>query len=146
MSELFKIVLTSSLTVCGGIFLLVAGQIITKFFIEPIHEQFRLIGEIADSLVFYANVYGNPGFGDPERMSKASDKLRQQASQLRARTNAIRGYQLWQFLRIVPKREGVMEASRNLIGLSNSIHQGDPKTNNEREKAIIEYLRIGDLE
>ncbi|MCJ7635467.1 hypothetical protein MUP77_24145, partial [Candidatus Bathyarchaeota archaeon] len=63
MSELFKIVLTSSLTIFGGIVVLTMGQIITKFFIEPIHEQFRLIGEINDSLIYYANVYCNAGFG-----------------------------------------------------------------------------------
>ena len=42
MSELFKIVLTSSITVLSGILVFVGGQLIAKFFIEPIHEQRRL--------------------------------------------------------------------------------------------------------
>ncbi|MFN6188908.1 MAG: hypothetical protein ACK460_22975, partial [Microcystis sp.] len=71
MSELFKIILTSSLTVIGGIIVLVVGQIITKFFIEPIHEQAKAIGEIAYSLTMYSNVYGNPGILKREKMDEA---------------------------------------------------------------------------
>jgi len=97
----------------------VCGQIITKFFIEPIHEQKRLIGEIADSLIFYANLYGNPEYPKTEKTYEASKVLRQQASQLRAKTHAIPWYKLWQFLSIVPKGSNVVEASSNLIGLSN---------------------------
>jgi hypothetical protein len=142
MSELFKIILTASLTVIGGILVFVVGQIIAKFFIEPMHEQFRLIGEIANSLIFYANVYSNPGSGKPDKMDEASKMLRQQASQLMARTHAIRWYKLWQFLRIVPKYVDVIEASRNLIGPSNSIHQGNPMVNNDMRKGIEKRLRI----
>ena len=142
MSELFKIVLTSSLTILGGILVFVVGRIIERFSIEPIHEQLRLTGEIADSLIFYANLYSSPGIGNPEKMGEASKVLRQQASQLMARTHVIPWYKLWQLLRIVPKHTDVIEASRNLIGLSNSIHQGDPMVNNDRRKEIEKRLRI----
>jgi hypothetical protein len=42
--------------------------------------------------VIYANVYCNPGSGEPEKMDEASKVLRQQASQLEARTHAIPWY------------------------------------------------------
>ena len=60
MSELFKILLTSFLTVFSGTVVFVAGQNVSRFFIEPIHEQRRLIGEIAYVLIFYAPFYAIP--------------------------------------------------------------------------------------
>lgn len=56
MSELYKIILTSSLTVLGGVITFVAGQIVIKFLIEPIHNYMQLVSEIADTLILYANV------------------------------------------------------------------------------------------
>ena len=53
MSETLKIVLTSSRTILGGIVVFVVGQVITKFVIEPMHERSKLIGEIANSLIYY---------------------------------------------------------------------------------------------
>ncbi len=144
MSEVERIVITSCSTVVVGVFVLVAGQILTKFFIEPIHEQFRVIGEIADSLVFYANVYSNPGTAPRENMDEASMKLRQQASRLRARTSAVRWYGLWEKLRVVRRRGNIVEAAGNLIGLSNCIHQsvGNGRENGRRRDAIMSMLGI----
>ncbi|MFN8413659.1 MAG: hypothetical protein U0Z26_14840 [Anaerolineales bacterium] len=57
--EFYKIILTSSITLCGGVLTLVAGQVLIKFLIEPFQNYVKLIAEIADSLVFYANVGGS---------------------------------------------------------------------------------------
>jgi hypothetical protein len=143
MTELEKIILTSCLTIFGGVVVIVGGQIITKFFIEPIHDQFRLIGEIDDSLIFYANLLINPGSGKPEKMEEASQKLRQQSSQLRARTNAIRWYELWEFIGLVLKHTDVIKASRNLMALSQFVHHGNALENEERLKEIKKRLKIG---
>jgi hypothetical protein len=43
------------LTILGGITIFVGGQILIKFIIEPFYEQSKLIGEIANSLIYYAN-------------------------------------------------------------------------------------------
>jgi hypothetical protein len=142
MSELYKIILTAGLTILGGVFVYTRGQIISKFFIEPIHDQSRCIGEISDSLIFYANQYSNPGTGKLDDMDKASRVLRQQASLLIARTHIIRWYSLFEFLKLVPKRSAVTEASKNLIGLSNSIHRGDPLVNGNRRREIERSLNI----
>ena len=142
MTELEKIFITSFLTIFGGVVVFVLGQIITKFFVEPIHDQFRLIGEIADSLIFYANLYMNPGSGKPEKMDEAAQKLRQQSSQLRARTYAIRWYELWEFVGLVLKRTDVMVASHNLMWLSQFVHQGDALENEERRWEIEKRLGI----
>ena len=146
MSEAWQIMLTSCLTVFGAIVVLVAGQIITKFHIEPIHEQLRLIGEIADSLVFYANVYSNPEVAQEKKRVEASEVFRRHASQLRAKSNAIPWYQFWQSLiRGIPKDEDVQEAAKSLIGLSNSIRGPDDnavEANRDRCDNIVRRLRI----
>ncbi|MFN4857260.1 MAG: hypothetical protein ACK5EU_02905 [Pseudanabaena sp.] len=145
MSELFKIILTSSLTVIGGIIVLVVGQIITKFFIEPIHEQAKAIGEIAYSLTMYSNVYGNPGILKREKMDEASTSLRKCAGQLLARTYALKPYWFWEKLGVVRKFDAVELASKRLIGLSNFLYdpQGDIKAMNDWETEIKTVLRIG---
>jgi len=142
MSELFRIVLTSAFTILGGIFVLVVGQIVIKFFIEPIHEQSNIVGEIAESLVYYARQYSNPGSGKPEEMYEAAKVFRQLASRLIARTHAIRWYKFWQSRRIVPQWDDVIEASRNLTGLSNSIREGDPRQNQRWAEQIRKGLHI----
>jgi hypothetical protein len=171
MSELLKIVLTSSLTVLGGIIVFVTGQIVVKFLIEPFHNYKKLVGEIADSLVYYANVgpvvhdlylqqledaveLENPRSEmtekrlkmiierDWERMDLAQNVLRQQASQLMGATNTIPLYKLWAFLRILPKQEEIIKASSNLIGFSNSTGSFRDRDIGKRQKDIAKYLHI----
>lgn len=55
MSEVYKIILTSLSTILGGIIIFTVSQIVMKFVIEPLHEQSKLIGEIAYSLIYHAN-------------------------------------------------------------------------------------------
>lgn len=38
--------LTSSLTILGGVVVFSLSQIVQKFLIEPVHEQAKVIGEI----------------------------------------------------------------------------------------------------
>lgn len=143
MTELQKIVLTSSLTILGGISVFVVGQIVSKFLIEPIHEQSKIIGKIADSLIFYANLYSNPGSNIPrEESDEASRTIRQQASQLMAKSHAVRWYRLWQFFRVVPRYDDIVEASKNLIGLSNSFRHGEAIQNDKRRREIERLLGI----
>lgn len=56
-------------TVVSGTLVFVVGQIILKFIIEPIHKQKEIIGEIADALIYYANLYTHPVFKDSEMMN-----------------------------------------------------------------------------
>ena len=133
-----------ALTALSAVAIFVIGQIIVKFFIEPIHEQAKLIGEIAFSLVFYANVLDGGGLVKNEYLDEASRVLRQHASQLRARTNAIPWYPIWQFLRLVPDRANAVRASTHLIGLSNALYasDSDPLVTIKRKNEIVDSLNI----
>ena len=116
--------LQAALTVLGGVFVFVAGQVIVKFFIEPFHERSELLGEIAGSLIYYSNTtlaleplyaeslhraqqleeplreitinrYEELIEADWKRCAEAKDVLRRQASQLMSTTTAIPMYSLW---------------------------------------------------
>jgi hypothetical protein len=52
--------MTVALTVLGGLALLVLGQIVIRSFVDPIYEIRKLRGEIADALIYHANVYMSP--------------------------------------------------------------------------------------
>lgn len=148
MSDLWKIVLTSALTVAGGVLILVVGQLVQRFFVEPLHEQTKVIAEIACALAYYAPIYVNPGpthavvRPDGVILTDATeDKLRALASQLIASATATR----WHILaRIVqsPTRKDVLDAARALIGLSNSVRTGTPKDNLETRDRAVKLLRI----
>ena len=148
MSGLIKIVLTSAFTVLGGVVVFVLGQVATKFFLEPIHEQSRAISEIIDSLIFYANLYANPDKRIPAsapieiERHKASNTLRRHASQLSSKTNMIPWYGLWEFIKIVPKRSCVTEACKGLVGLSNNLFSGTPEDAREYRTQITKALNL----
>lgn len=120
MSELFKIVLTSSLTICGGVAVAVASQALIRLALEPLLDYRRLLGEIADALEFFANV---SSASPPKEQEEAQDTFRRQATGLRAGSHSIPFYGLWSFFGLVPSRNKVREASRCLLGLSNTVSE-----------------------
>jgi len=145
MSELWRIVLTAIFTVVGGSIVYAGGHFLVALFVEPIHRLRSLVGEIADSLVFYAPVYGNPGAVKKEIADEAGETLRRQASQLRARAYSIPWYPLWSFMGLVREKTRITEASTELIGLSNSVYGGPGVSvtqNIKMERRIKELLGI----
>jgi hypothetical protein len=45
------------LAVGVGVAIFVLGQVLLRFFLEPMQEQRRIIGEIASALVYLANIH-----------------------------------------------------------------------------------------
>ena len=138
--------LNSALTSLFAVVVFVVGQIIVRLFIDPIQKQTEIIGNIAHSITFYANVFG-ASVDDHEsimahRAKEAEELFRKQAAHLIASTATIRWYWLWESLHFIPKRENAIEASTYLIGLSNSIY--GPEINwasiSDRKKKIKELL------
>lgn len=129
-------ILTSVLTIIGGVLIFVTGQILLKFFIEPVHQLRAHIGRITDSLIFYADVYFNPGLGSTEEAKKASRDLRKLASELMAKTNVVPCYCFWSLFRVVPRLSDISSTHLNLIGLSNGVFGGDPGRNTNRVEEI----------
>jgi len=145
--ELSKIVITAGLTIMGGIFLLVIGQLFEKFSIEPLRRYRETVGEIAVSLIYFANIYLNPGadIHDRETLNEVSQNLRRLASELVAGTNSIHPYLLFKWLHWIPSEENVRLAASNLIRLSNGLFRSGAReinVNEERRQEIIHLLSI----
>ena len=134
-------IITAVLTVLGGVFVYVAGQIIAKFFIDPYQEYRKTVGEIAHALVYYGHVSANT---KKELQDEASTAFRDKAALLRARAYEIPLYK-W-FTRVLRKRippfDSVIAASNALIGLSNSVHGNDHDGMERYRKTIIDSLRL----
>lgn len=145
MSDLFKIVLTSSLTIFGGVIVFSLSQLIQKFLIDPVHEQKKVIGEISFGLTYYAGWFANPGVGKPEDLHAASDAIRRYASQLTATTNSIWCYGLFHTIGLVPDRSAINDARGRLIIISNSIFQSTSGRDNSTDaKEIKRLLDVSD--
>lgn len=145
MTELTKILITASSTLIGGVTIFTTGRIIEKFYIEPIHNFRSTVGEIAFSLIYYANIYSNASIGDPKIANEALDTLRKLASDLSSKSNSIPCYYLFSLLRIVPRLSDSKTACSNLIGLSNSYTGIDPKEIHERRTIVQKALKIKPL-
>src|SRR6266566_2919468 len=137
MTEVEKIIITSSLTIMGGVVVFVCGQIAVKFFIEPVHELRKLIGEIAYSLNFYANqIYGNH-----VKTDEAREVYRKQACQLRGYVHLIVCHEfISNGLYALPPKRDLEQASSFLIGLSNEC--GKTGTGIDRISEIRKLLQI----
>ncbi|SRR6266481_2321759 len=141
-----SVALTASLTALFAVLVFVVGQFIQRFFLEPIQDQRKIIGEIAFALVFYENIMDVSErrkssiplleLEDPIVVAK---NIRRLASQLRATLYTIPFYGLFSLLRLVPKASALSSASTSLVGWSNSIHSGNPDVH---KKEIVEQLKL----
>ncbi|MCW5649876.1 MAG: hypothetical protein KIS62_09035 [Ramlibacter sp.] len=141
MSDLTKILLTSSLTAIGAILVFVASQILGKLVIEPVQDVKKLLGEIRYALVFHAQAILTL-VGDREREDKAAEALRKLACDLRSRIGSVPFYDKWATLSrgFLPRRDNAIEASKYLMGLSNSVHEEARSEVNRKIVRKIESL------
>ena len=141
-SGLTEILLTAASTILGGVFIFVAGQVVARFFIEPIHDFKTLLGDIRYSLIFFAREIQTPVPGDKERCDKASEALRKHSSDLPSKAAAIPLYALISALtcRFIPRRILVFEAARYLMGLSNAVYNKDRSRNTDSVNKICSLL------
>ena len=114
----------------------VITQSILKFIIEPIQDQRKLIGEIANAFVAYADVPVNLSpkefyektegtAASRERVAETQRDLRKLSGKLRASLWAIPAYSRFSRANLVPKVRDVVEASEGLIGWSNTLVRTD---------------------
>ncbi len=134
------------LTVLSGVTVFVLGQFVFKLVIEPWQRQRECIALIAHHLIYYANVYSNPGVGTDERNHEASLETRKLAAELTASCYRIPMYETFSKLPLFPSLPVVRDARSQLIGLSNSTKDGNPDHNFSRIYRIRKLLQIQDDE
>jgi len=140
--------LTIFLTVVTGVTVFVIGQLLVKFIIDPIKELKQVIGEIQFSLTFHAQAIYTP-VGDEVGEDVAQKEIRKLASSLRSKVEMIPCYRFFSKILgdFLPPKNSIIDASVQLIGLSNSLHQWDrSKKNSGRVKKIQELLVLGTLQ
>jgi hypothetical protein len=133
VSNVFGSLLTAVITVITGIFVYVGGQFIDKFYIQPLQRQRECIEEIAYSIVYYADLWANPGHDNPDKRKEASEKLRGLASKLAATSSSIRLlYPNFIGHEIGISYDNIKIAKNSLIGISNSLYASDPEDSSRK--------------
>lgn len=121
-------------TVISGVIVYVLGQYIKEIWLDRLQEYKSIKAKIAKALVYYANYYSNlhVGVAPNEKYEKASDEIRQLASELTAFAETIYWLRLG-----IPKPKILKEASSNLIGLSNRFYA-------PTQDSVLRYIEYND--
>lgn len=112
---------TVFLTVISGVLTFVVGQLILKLVIEPVHAMKKTIAHVSHSLIEHANVIANPGVPRKEVMDNTSKHLRKLSSEIQSHLYLVPIYPVSAAIFRLPKKRDVLEASKALLGLSNSV-------------------------
>jgi len=116
----------------GGIFGLavyVAGQILSKFFIEPLHELKKSAGEVRFNLAFHATTIHTPIGRTKERSDEARIALLKNSCDLISKLHAVPFYSVTRFLSfgVLPCKKAIESAAVQLRGLSTYVHEEGDK-------------------
>lgn len=119
----------------------VASQILGKLVLEPIQDMKKLLGEVRYALVFHAQAILTP-VGDRASEDAAGEALRKLACELRSKVGAVPFYDFWARTSrgFLPRRASALDASKHLLGLSNSVHREDRSEDNGKRVGKIERL------
>lgn len=132
-------------TVLSGVLTYVAGQLVLKLVLDPVHELRKTIGQVAHTLILRANIISNPGVPSKEVMDATSDELRALSSQLQSHLYLVPKYSLTAKVFRLPTLRQISEASSALIGLSNSVYRSTGnvyEANAKRVEAVCDSLGI----
>ncbi|MBF0165335.1 MAG: hypothetical protein HQM01_12700 [Magnetococcales bacterium] len=150
MNDIEKIVLGAF----SGIVVYVTGQLLSKFFIEPIYELRKSLGEIRFALMFHAPIIHTPIARNNDNSTSAYDALIKCSCDLMCKLYAVPLYGLTRLLACgsLPARKNLEAAIIQLRGLSTHIHEKDNRANesidviNRRVSKIEDLLGIKPLE
>ena len=125
MTELEKIFVTATLTILGGVIVYVCGQVLSKFFIDPLHDLRKSVGEVRFLLAFHARTIHTPFRRSKERSDKAQEALINSSCELIAKLHAIPLYKLTRLLSfgVLPCKKAIEDAAVQLRGLSTYMHE-----------------------
>jgi hypothetical protein len=121
----------------GGLTVFVIGQLLAKFFIEPLHELRKAVGEVRFNLAFHAPTIHTPIGRSQEASNKAREALLKSSCDLIAQMHAIPIYGVTRLLAfgVLPCRRAIEAAAVQLRGLSTYVHE-----NGERANAHLDVI------
>lgn len=117
MSNLFNN--QTFLTIISGVLIFVLGQVVKDFVLKPIQDFYRTIADISHKLKFHSNVLTNSNVRK-DSVQIASGDMRDLSSNLEALYVVIPFKGLFSSFNIIPSRDNIKIAEKNLIFLSNA--------------------------
>ena len=114
MSDLEKVLLTSSLTVLTG----TAIYLISKIVIDTILEQRKVLGEILSAIINYTIICMATERVTEAWRHEASQKMLILSKELVSRTLMIPCYSFFEKLRAVSRKSAIMDAAQELYVLA----------------------------
>lgn len=146
MTDLDKALLTSGLTIFGGVFIFCISQFIQKFLLEPVQELNKTIGEISFRLDYYANIFPSSNQNLNEDQQKqlliVFNSLRESSCRLQANAWAIWWYDFFECIRFIPLRSNIVKSKGKLIYISNTTSETERAERMERRKQIEEVKQL----
>ena len=114
MTDINKLVLTA----LGALVVYVLGQLFSKFFIEPVHDLRKSVGEVRFNLMYYAHTIHTPSERRKEDQIMADDALRKSSCDLIAKLYAIPWYDTSRLLSfgVLPPKTSIEAAAVRLRG------------------------------
>src|SRR3989344_4281326 len=119
-------------TVITGTLVFSLGKIFESACIQPFISYKKVIGEITDQLIFYAQAYTSKNV-KKELHDEASETFRKSAGRLQVYYNLVDWISLFGWF--VPSRKDVDKATGDLIGLSNATPPRDSEATDNATRA-----------
>lgn len=141
MSDFSQILLTSSLTIIGGLVIFSLTRLIEVIYIKPISNLNSLRGVVASLLILHRNKFGNTNLSK-NILEESSNDLRSIASELQSKVYLVKNHKLLTNLGLLLPKEDFLNASSELIGLSNTMFRNEPDIIQSRIKNIEDSLKI----
>ena len=136
----------------AGVIIYIVGQLLSKFFIEPLNELRKEVGNVRFCLSFHAAVIHTPAARNECRTEAASKSLIECSSNLIAKSHGVPLYFIIRCLARLPKKEKLEEATIWIRGLSTYMHEKGEKAIdnveviNKRVEMIERNLGLDPLE
>lgn len=130
----------------------VAGQLISRFFLESLHELKKALGEVRFNLAFHAPTIHTPIGRSKESSDAARNALMKSSCDLIAKLYAVPLFSITRFLGSLPRKSDIEKAAVQLRGLSTYVHEDGEKASanidvvNKRVEKIESLLRLKPLE
>jgi hypothetical protein len=127
MSDVEKIIWSAF----GAVAVYLVGQLLSKFFIDPLYELRKTIGDVRFNLSFHSPTINTPIGRSKETSDAARDALRKNSADLIAKLQAVPLYVLARILSLgtVPSRKNIEAAAVQLRALSTYVHEEGSKAN-----------------
>ncbi len=121
--EILDSLLTILITVLSGVLVYIFGEILQTIWLSPLQKFKSIKHDVAVTLTFYSRIYNNPidfahaTLSTREEYSEVSDKIRNLSCELKGYIETLSWIKIG-----IPAKKDLLEASKLLMGLSNSLH------------------------